>query len=146
MNSVGGILILILVFVIGYFIGNKCGGSDNDLGGLKESNTDIPLEEVSPELSDSKNQACIPVGDGSNCWRGESDSEEKKEDVINKSDHGIELKKEKKDVINESDHRIELKKEKKAGSCQNIGLSNNCWRRNKKDISCCDECDCDNKE
>ena len=76
MNTLGGILILILVFVIGYFVGNKCGRSESDLGGLKEWNTDMPLDAdfkldaEAQRIADeaAKSSACIPIGEGENCW------------------------------------------------------------------------------
>ena len=49
---------------------------ENDLGGLKEWNTDMPLEadfilddEAERLAEESKNSgACIPIGEGENCW------------------------------------------------------------------------------
>ena len=49
---------------------------ENDLGGLKEWNTDMPLEadfildDAAERLAEeSKNSgACIPIGEGENCW------------------------------------------------------------------------------
>ena len=49
---------------------------ENDLGGLKEWNTDMPLEadfilddEAKKLAEESKNSgACIPIGEGENCW------------------------------------------------------------------------------
>ena len=49
---------------------------DNDLGGTKEWNTDMPLsadfilDEKAQELADeAKNSStCIPIGEGENCW------------------------------------------------------------------------------
>ena len=48
----------------------------NDLGGLKEWNTDMPvgadfiLDEKAQKLADEakKSSACIPIGEGENCW------------------------------------------------------------------------------
>ena len=50
--------------------------SENDLGGLKEWNTDMPvnadfiLDSKAQELADeAKNSStCIPIGEGENCW------------------------------------------------------------------------------
>ena len=50
--------------------------SDNDLGGLKEWNTDMPidadfkLDEKAQELADeaAESSVCIPIGEGENCW------------------------------------------------------------------------------
>ena len=49
---------------------------DNDLGGLKEWNTDMPidadfkLDARAQELADEakKSSTCIPIGEGENCW------------------------------------------------------------------------------
>ena len=49
---------------------------ENDLGGLKEWNTDMPLEadfildEEAKKLADEakKSSTCIPIGEGENCW------------------------------------------------------------------------------
>ena len=50
--------------------------SENDLGGLKEWNTDMPidaefmLDETAQRLADEAEEegACIPIGEGENCW------------------------------------------------------------------------------
>ena len=49
---------------------------ENDLGGLKEWNTDMALEadfilddEAQKLADEAKNSsACIPIGEGENCW------------------------------------------------------------------------------
>ena len=49
---------------------------ENDLGGLKEWNTDMPLEadfildEEAQKLADEAKASsmCIPIGEGENCW------------------------------------------------------------------------------
>ena len=49
---------------------------ENDLGGLKEWNTDMPinadfvLDAEAQKLADeaAKSSACIPIGEGENCW------------------------------------------------------------------------------
>ena len=49
---------------------------ENDLGGLKEWNTDMPLEadfildDEAQKLAEEaeKSSACIPIGEGENCW------------------------------------------------------------------------------
>ena len=49
---------------------------ENDLGGLKEWNTDMPLEadfildKEAQKLADEaeNSSACIPIGEGENCW------------------------------------------------------------------------------
>ena len=49
---------------------------ENDLGGLKEWNTDKPLDadfvldEAAQKIADeaAKSSTCIPIGEGENCW------------------------------------------------------------------------------
>ena len=49
---------------------------ENDLGGLKEWNTDMPLDadfildEDAQKIADEaeKSSTCIPIGEGENCW------------------------------------------------------------------------------
>ena len=49
---------------------------ENDLGGLKEWNTDMPvdadfkLDPRAQELADEAktSDVCIPIGEGENCW------------------------------------------------------------------------------
>ena len=55
---------------------NTINASENDLGGLKEWNTDMPLEadfvldEDAQKIADeaAKSSMCIPIGEGENCW------------------------------------------------------------------------------
>ena len=55
---------------------NTVKAEKNDLGGLKEWNTDMPLEanfildEDAQKLADeaAKSSVCIPIGEGENCW------------------------------------------------------------------------------
>ena len=55
---------------------NSVKSAENDLGGLKEWNTDMPLEadfvldENAQRLADeaAKSSTCIPIGEGENCW------------------------------------------------------------------------------
>ena len=50
--------------------------SENDLGGLKEWNTDMPidaeflLDKDAQKIADeaAKSSACVPIGEGENCW------------------------------------------------------------------------------
>ena len=50
--------------------------SENDLGGLKEWNTDMPLDADfkldtrAQELADeaAESSICVPIGEGENCW------------------------------------------------------------------------------
>ena len=49
---------------------------ESDLGGLKEWNTDMPIEadfildEQAQKLADeaAKSSVCVPIGEGENCW------------------------------------------------------------------------------
>ena len=55
---------------------NSVKSSENDLGGLKEWNTDMSLEadfildDEAKKLAEeaAKSSACIPIGEGENCW------------------------------------------------------------------------------
>ena len=55
---------------------NSVKSGENDLGGLKEWNTDMPLnadfklDEEAQRLADeaAKSSTCIPIGEGENCW------------------------------------------------------------------------------
>ena len=49
---------------------------ESDMGGLKEWNTDMPvnsdfiLDEEAQALADeaAKSSTCVPIGEGENCW------------------------------------------------------------------------------
>ena len=55
---------------------NSVKSGENDMGGLKEWNTDMPIEadflldQNAQKLADeaAKSSACIPIGEGENCW------------------------------------------------------------------------------
>ena len=55
---------------------NTVKAGENDLGGLKEWNTDMPLDAdfildaQAQKIADeaAKSSACIPIGEGENCW------------------------------------------------------------------------------
>ena len=55
---------------------NAVKSGETDLGGLKEWNTDMPLDadfmldEDAQKIADeaAKSSACIPIGEGENCW------------------------------------------------------------------------------
>ena len=57
-------------------ISSSANASEQDLGGLKEWNTDMPIEadfvldEEAQKLADeaAKSSVCIPIGEGENCW------------------------------------------------------------------------------
>ena len=55
---------------------NSVNAGENDLGGLKEWNTDMSLDadfkldENAQKIADeaAKSSSCIPIGEGENCW------------------------------------------------------------------------------
>jgi hypothetical protein len=55
---------------------NSVKSGENDLGGLKEWNTDMALDadfeldKDAQRIADeaAKSSACIPIGEGENCW------------------------------------------------------------------------------
>ena len=55
---------------------NTLKATENELGGLKEWNTDMPvdadfvLDAEAQKLADeaAKSSLCIPIGEGENCW------------------------------------------------------------------------------
>ena len=55
---------------------NAVKSGDSGLGGLKEWNTDMPLDADfkldadAQKLADeaAKSSACVPIGEGENCW------------------------------------------------------------------------------
>ena len=55
---------------------NSIKAGENDLGGLKEWNTDMALDaefildQDAQRIADeaAKSSACIPIGEGENCW------------------------------------------------------------------------------
>ena len=55
---------------------NYLKAEDNELGGLKEWNTDMPidaefvLDAEAQKLADkaAESSMCIPIGEGENCW------------------------------------------------------------------------------
>tara|TARA_Y100001970_G_scaffold276091_1_gene378284 strand:- start:530 stop:769 length:240 start_codon:yes stop_codon:yes gene_type:complete len=55
---------------------NSVKAGENDLGGLKEWNTDMPVEadfvldKEAQRIADeaAKSSMCIPIGEGENCW------------------------------------------------------------------------------
>ena len=57
-------------------ISSAVNSGENDMGGLKEWNTDMDvdadfiLDEKAQELADKaqKSDVCIPIGEGENCW------------------------------------------------------------------------------
>ena len=57
-------------------ISSAANSGEQDLGGLKEWNTDMPidadfvLDNDAQKLADeaAKSSVCIPIGEGENCW------------------------------------------------------------------------------
>ena len=57
-------------------ISSSVNSGENDMGGLKEWNTDMPvnsdfvLDEAAQKLADeaAKSGTCVPIGEGENCW------------------------------------------------------------------------------
>ena len=55
---------------------NSAKSGENDLGGLKEWNTDMALDadfildEDAQRIADeaAKSSTCVPIGEGENCW------------------------------------------------------------------------------
>ena len=55
---------------------NSVKSGENDLGGLKEWNTDMAIDAAfkldsrAQELADeaAKSSVCVPIGEGENCW------------------------------------------------------------------------------
>jgi len=55
---------------------NTVKAGENDLGGLKEWNTDMPLDAdfkldaEAQKIADeaAKSSTCVPIGEGENCW------------------------------------------------------------------------------
>ena len=55
---------------------NTVKAGENDLGGLKEWNTDMPLDadfkldSEAQKIADeaAKSSTCVPIGEGENCW------------------------------------------------------------------------------
>ena len=57
-------------------ISTSVNSGENDMGGLKEWNTDMPLDAdfkldaEAQKIADeaAKSSACVPIGEGENCW------------------------------------------------------------------------------
>ncbi len=64
------------VLAISNIDNNALKADENDLGGLKEWNTNMPisadfiLDKRAQELADEakSSSTCIPIGEGENCW------------------------------------------------------------------------------
>ncbi len=52
-------------------ISSSINSGENDMGGLKEWNTDMDInDDKAQEIADKakKSDVCIPIGEGENCW------------------------------------------------------------------------------
>ena len=57
-------------------ISSSVNSGENDIGGLKEWNTDMEvdadfiMDEAAQKLADeaAKSSTCVPIGEGENCW------------------------------------------------------------------------------
>ena len=75
-NSIALFLAATSALAISYAENTNVKAAENDLGGLKEWNTDMPLDADfkldarAQELADEAKEAsvCIPIGEGENCW------------------------------------------------------------------------------
>ncbi len=75
-SSIALFLAATSALAISYAENTNVKAAENDLGGLKEWNTDMPLDADfkldarAQELADEAKEAsvCIPIGEGENCW------------------------------------------------------------------------------
>ena len=75
-SSISLFLAATSALAISYAENTNVKAAENDLGGLKEWNTDMPLDADfildarAQELADEAKEAsvCIPIGEGENCW------------------------------------------------------------------------------
>ena len=75
-NSIAVFLAATSALAISTTDSNALNAGENDLGGTKEWNTDMPinadfiLDEEAQKLADeaAKSSTCIPIGEGENCW------------------------------------------------------------------------------
>ena len=75
-NSIAIFLAATSALAISYSENPTLKAEENDLGGLKEWNTDMPidadfkLDAKAQELADeaAESSVCIPIGEGENCW------------------------------------------------------------------------------
>ena len=75
-NSIAIFLAATSALAISYSENTTLKAEENDLGGLKEWNTDMPidadfkLDARAQELADEAEESsvCIPIGEGENCW------------------------------------------------------------------------------
>ena len=75
-NSIAMFLAATSALAISIADTNSAKSGENDLGGLKEWNTDMALDadfildSDAQRIADEakKSSACIPIGEGENCW------------------------------------------------------------------------------
>ena len=75
-SSIALFLAATSALAISYAENSNVKAEEKDLGGLKEWNTDMPLDADfkldarAQELADEAKEAsvCIPIGEGENCW------------------------------------------------------------------------------
>ena len=75
-SSIALFLAATSALAISYAENTNVKAAENDLGGLKEWNTDMPLDADfkvdarAQELADEAKEAsvCVPIGEGENCW------------------------------------------------------------------------------
>ena len=75
-SSIALFLAATSALAISYAENTNVKAGENDLGGLKEWNTDMPLnadfvlDDEAQRLADeaAASSACIPIGEGENCW------------------------------------------------------------------------------
>ena len=71
-----GSIALFLAATSAITISSSVNSGENDMGGLKEWNTDMEvdadflLDKDAQKIADeaAKSSACIPIGEGENCW------------------------------------------------------------------------------
>ena len=75
-SSIALFLAATSALAISYGENTNVKAAENDLGGLKEWNTDMPLDADfildarAQELADEAKESsvCVPIGEGENCW------------------------------------------------------------------------------
>lgn len=75
-SSIALFLAATSALAISYAENTNVKAAENDLGGLKEWNTDMPLDADfildarAQELTDEAKESsvCVPIGEGENCW------------------------------------------------------------------------------
>ena len=76
LNKIKIFLLVNICLTFFFLTYNVVKSEENDLGGLKEWNTDMPidadfkLDADAQRIADeaAKSSMCIPIGEGENCW------------------------------------------------------------------------------